>query len=234
MARNVSRGDLRDQVRFRTDTQNETRRFPNTELDMYVNEGIAAFHRQMVRARGQGFGEATTTVTTANGVENYALPAAFLSVVKVWFKIDGVEHVLHDYEEWDTQGLVDVVSWKSSYVDFAYRLTGDNISLRPIPSDAVDIRVKYIATAVKLVADSNTVDGVDGLEEYAVLWAAKRVAIKQRDELLMGLCDAEMGKVLDDLMALQRARNAAEAPRMGDVHPERLSWRRSSRRYPPA
>lgn len=234
MARNVSRGDLRDQVRLRPDIQNEVRRFPDSELNYYINEGIAQFHAEMVRARGQGFSEATTSFATVNGQELYALPAALLEVVKVWTRIDGIERDLHSYEEWDTQGLVEPQSINSSYSNFGYRISGDNISIRPIPSDVLTIRIKYITTAIKLTNDASTLDGVDGLEEFVILWAARRVALKNRDEFLIAALKLESDEMLERLRAIQPARNAAEAPRLGDVRQDKLSWRRWSRRFPPA
>ena len=91
MARNVDRATIRERVRWRSDTENATRRFPDTELNDAINEGIAQFHAEMVRARGQGFSEATTSVTTVTGVQEYALPATFLEVVKVWTLINGLQ-----------------------------------------------------------------------------------------------------------------------------------------------
>jgi len=234
MADLVSRAELRDQIRLRTDTQNETRRFPDSEVNIYINKGIAALHRKMLRSRGQGFSEASTIVTLIGGQESYALPAALMEIVKVFTRIDGEERVIHSYEEWDTQGLVEPQP-VSIYSNFAYRIVGDNISIRPVPSSSgQSVTIKYVSTAVKLTADSNTVDCVDGFDEYIVAWASKRIAIKQRDDVLIAMLDGEMGAALSDIQALSPARNAAEPPRMQDVRPQYLSWRRWGRRLPPA
>src|SRR5882762_7912240 len=128
MARPVSLAVLRDRLRWRTDTQNELTRFPDAELNDCINEGIANFHAEVLRCRGQGFGETQTTITTAYGVQVYPLPAAALEVAKVWMTINSAERVLRTYEEFETDGLVEPVSFET-IIDPSYRITGDNISI---------------------------------------------------------------------------------------------------------
>lgn len=222
MARNVDLVTLRTRVRDRSDTENETQRFTDARINDYVNEGIAQFHARVLRARGQGFAEVSTFITTSIGVEIYALPAQLLELVKVYTKIDGVERVLETYEEFDTNYMSDPGSWGLYRDPSHYRIIGDNISLRPTPSEVRIVNIKYIATAVKLVADSNTVDGIDGFEEFIVAWAAQRAAIKNRDWELKGTLDADIAAQIDQIEAVQPARNAAQAPRMQDVKP--LGW----------
>lgn len=231
MSRNVDLLTLRTRLRQRTDTEGEVSRFPDTEANDCINEGIAQFHVEMLRLRGQGFAEASTSVTTILGQEMYALPAALLEVIKVWATIDGQENVLRTYEPFETDGLIDTVSW-GPYVDICYRMVGDNISLRPLPPAGKVVKINYVATAVKLVTDGNTVDGVDGLEEFVVAWAGARFAIKQRDWELKQALDAELSYMLARIQAIAAARNAAEPPRMQDVRGQ-LSWRRGGRRWLP-
>lgn len=230
MSRQVDLATIRTRVRWRTDTMNEVSRFPDAELNDCINEGIATFHMQLLRVRGQGFSEATTSFATVGGVEIYSLPAELLQLRKVYTYINGFEKVLRVYEEIETEGLSDPVSWET-ILDPSYRIIGDNISFRPIPTTVNTIYVKFVATAVKLVSDTNAVDGVDGLEEFIVAWAGKRVAIKNRDEWLCGLFDGEMAAALDCLRTTQSARNAAEPPRMQDVRGGAHYWRRGTRRW---
>lgn len=230
MARYVDLVTLRTRVRWRTDTMNEVARFPDTEVNDCINEGIATFHMELLRVRGQGFNEATASFSTAFGVELYPMPAQLLQLLKVWTYINGFEKVLRVYEEIETEGLSDPVSWET-ILDPSYRIVGDNISLRPKPTTVNTIWVKYVPSAVKLVADSNTVDGVDGLEEFIVAWAGQRIAIKNRDEWLSGQFDKEMSLALDRLRTTQSARNAAEPPRMQDVRGGAHYWRRGTRRW---
>lgn len=223
MARYVDLVTLRSRVRWRTDTMNEVARFPDAEVNDCINEGIANFHMELLRVRGQGFNEATTTFNTTIGTELYSLPAQFLQCLKVWTIRDSCEYVLRTYEEIETDGMSDLASWDTC-TGWSYRISGDNISIRPRPKTVKTIYVKYVPSAVKLVADSNTVDGVDGLEEYIVAWAGQRIAIKNRDEWLSGQFDKEMSLALDKLRTTQASRNAAEPPRMQDVRGRAGYW----------
>lgn len=222
---------LRQRVRRRTDTENEIARFPDTELDDAINEGIAQFHAERVRIRGQGFDEATTLFSTVAGTETYDLPATLLNVVKVWTKLDGAEFQLTGYEEPDTDGLVEPASW-AMIRNVGFRIVGSQVSLRPIPDAVHTVYIKYVSTAVKLTAPSNTVDGVDGLEEFIVAWAGKRFAMKNEASGMVAMFDNEMVSNLDRLRALEHARNAANPPRMQDVRPSPLlRYRIGGRRW---
>lgn len=229
MSRAVQLGTLRTRVRRRTDTENETTRFPDAELNDAINEGIAKLHSRIVRARGPNYHESTYTLTTASGTEMYALPASFLSLLKVHTVIDDVERVLTPYEFVDTDGWSDTVSW-SSLSDVFYRLRGDNISFRPVPDAAYSVVLTFTPTSVILGSDSDTVDGIDGLEEFVVAWAGKRVATKQRDWQLCNLFDAEMERGFADVDAMAASRDAAMPPVMLDVRSiqtprSRRTWR---------
>lgn len=233
MARTVSLATLRSRVRRRSDTESEIARFPDSEVDDCINEGIAQFHAERMRIRPQGFDDAVTTVPVVAGTSVYALPATFLQVTKVYVTTSGYESQGYVYEEADTDGIVEPASWGG--MGPAFRLLGNNIQFRPTPTVAATVSVKYVATAVSLSAPSDTIDGVDGFEEYVVAWAAKLLCIKNSDTQQAAFCDALMASVLDRMRAVEHARNAVAPPRMLDVRPDRgLPWWRRGRRLPPA
>lgn len=229
MARTVDLTTLESRVRWRTDTENEVSRFPVPELDDAINEGIAKFHSRAVRARGQGWQEATTPLPTVNGQELYGLPATYLEVLKVWTTLNGCEVVIPSYEEPETDGLSNGISWAPG-IGLRYRLSGDNISFRPVPDAVYTVNIKYVPTAVKLTSPSSMLDGIDGLEEFVVAWAAKRWALKNRDYELARALDEEMAIGLQEIDGLVHAHNAGEPPRMQDVRglylPRRHRWLR--------
>lgn len=232
MSNPVTLAALRDHVRRRTDTENETSRFPNAGLDADINVGIKHFHAERVRMRGQGFDESLTFVTTVAGQELYALPAQLMEVVKVYTRIYGSERQLTPYEEVETDGMVEPSSWPAAG-NIGFRMVGNNISFRPAPDAAHTVYIKYVATAVQLFEPSNTVDFVDGFEEFVVAWAAKRIATKNGDKGLAALCEEDMASTLDRLRAIEHARNAVSPPRMLDVRPSPMQrYSRMGRRMP--
>lgn len=235
MARLVTLLEARTAVRRRSDIENELARFPDVEINDYINAGIAQLHMEVLRLRGQGFGELQTSFPTVAAQEQYVLPAAFLEVLKVFTVINGVERVLHAYGPFETDGLTEPATWDSDLDSpWSYRLVLDSISLRPKPKSVRTIFVNYIASAVKLTTDVSTFDGVDGFEEVAYGWACQLVAMKQGDDARNAAAQGLMGLGLDRIRGVQHARNAAEAPRVQDVRGGALygsGWRRGSRRW---
>lgn len=230
MARGVTLATLRSRVRWRTDTENETTRFTASEVDDAINEGIAKLHSRIARTRGQGYYFTSTDVTTAADVESYALPATFLQLTKVFAIINDVECVLRPYEEVDTHGMIDTVSWQS-ISQIRYRLHGSNISFRPRPDSAYTVTLEFVPTAVKLVNASDVFDGIDGMDEYVVSWASKRLAMKNRDFELCGVLDAEMSIALQEVDGFLHARDGGAPPSMLDVRPLLRSLRSMRRRW---
>lgn len=217
MARLVQLIDLRAAVRQATDIQSELARFPDAEINGYVNRGIAQLHVKLVAARGQGFQETTTTLSTVISQELYTLPATFLEVVNVFMVIDGARRIIRTYEEMETDGL------RTSNVGYDwckqpfYRLSGDQMSILPTPATVQTINIKYIPSAVVLTTDTSTLDGIDGFEEYVIGYAGQLVSTKQGDDGRMAMMMQQQQQALANILAIQKARNAAEAPRMVDV-----------------
>lgn len=231
MSRLVQLVELRTALRQATDTESELSRFPDAEMNGYINRGIAQLHVKVLAERGQGFQELTTTISTVKGQELYTLPAAFLEVVKVFMVLDGSERVLHTYEEFETDGIRDQASY--FWVPPQYRIVSDSISLRRTPDAVYTISIKYVPSAVVLVGDSSTFDGIDGFEEYVIGYAAGLVGMKQGDDARIGMAENMQAKAVQNIQAIQHARNAAEAPHMVDVRGDKwwLGGRRGLGRW---
>jgi hypothetical protein len=231
--RTVSLTTLRSRVRWRTDTERETSRFPDTELDDSINEAIAQFQSELVRADGQGVEEASTFFMTVNGTDTYALSATLLEVRGVTATNSGITRALRVYSELDVELFANDDLWVNSNSIGAYRIVGANIQLRGMPRSAFRVDIKYVQNAVKLVAPSNTVDGVNGLEEYIVCWAGERFALKNRDWELNGALKAEREEIVDRLRALVSNKNASEPDRFQDGARNTMrSWRWGRRGIP--
>ena|SRR5882762_348364 len=231
----VTQLQLRTRVRRRCDIESEVARFPDLELNDYINEGLAQLQVELIKMRGQGYLETSSTITTVSNQELYALPTTFLELTKVFYLQDGRERVLRIYEQFETDGLVEprVWDWVS---DPGYRIVGDSISFRPRPQGIYTVTINFIPASRTLISDSDTFDGLDGFEEFVVCWASKLVAIKQGDDQRMAMASQLAGEAKQRLEAIQGDRNAAEAPHMVDVRGDKwwLGGRRGfgRRRFP--
>lgn len=215
MSRQVDLTTLLARLSWRTDTMNEVSRFPPAEATDCINEGIAQFHSEVIRADGQGFAEAETVFTTVIGQEMYSLPAELLDVVHASVTVDGRERDLNVYDQWDRSALLNTANYYDCGFGY-YRIVGDNVSILAVPTAARVVTIRYVATAVKLVAPTNTLDGIDGQEEFAISWAAQRFALKNRDWELNARLIEDQNSQLDRLRALVSNRNRSEPNRVGD------------------
>jgi hypothetical protein len=218
MASMVTLTELELSARRLADVETDLKRFPQAEVWDYINRAIKHFHTELLRVRGQGYSLSDTFITTSQGVEMYGLPATFLQATKVWTIVDGRERVLRGYEPYETDGIRDQVSWDSPLGEFSrWRLVGDNISLRPTPPSSKTVFIRYVTTLVKLTSGSNTIDGIDGFDEFIVAWAARRMAIKDNKMELVGTLSQDIQDTLERLRVTWRSRNAAEPVRMLDT-----------------
>lgn len=214
--RGVDLTTLRLRVRWRTDSAGDTRRFPDSELDDCINEGIAAFHGELVRAGGMGIEEAETSFLTVPSTETYLLPASFLQIRGIVSVYGGQQRTLRVYDETD----LDLLNNSDLYMQPAamyYRLVGDNITIKPTPKEAATIRIKYVKTAVKLLAPSSVLDGVDGLEEFVICWAGECFCVKNNEQDRLSALVQRRGEVLDRIIALTSNREDAEPAHFEDA-----------------
>lgn len=214
----VSLTELEDKTRRMADVQNNLLRHPQSEVWDNINRGIKQFNAEVVKCNGQGLFETDTFVTTTPGIEMYGLPAQLLQVTKVWTNISGRERILYGYEAKETDGMRDNLPLGSEWGDLPFwRIVGDNVSLRPTYNSPLTVYIRYIATAVKLTAGSDTLDAIEGFDEFIVAYAARRCAFKDNKVDLIGLCSQDMAETIARMQATVRARNAASPRRMTDT-----------------
>lgn len=219
--RTVALSTILERVRRRTDTQSETARFDDASVIDDINEGVAWFHRQVVAARGPGQLRSTVSISTVDGTATYELPAYFLEVMAVYTTIDGVRRTFDRFNDNDVDGTLSTgLSWAGSAGLF-YNLQGANIAFLPAPDAIHTVTLDYCPTAVQLITPTDTLDGIDGLEEAAVCWASKQIARKQRDfELVQGFND-DLDRLAAEIKSFVGQRDAFKPAQMVDLNPRR-------------
>lgn len=187
MSRNVTLGTLRARVQRRVDIESATARFTVAELNDVVNEGIAALWERIARARGHdGYYRKSQAFTTLSNQSNYDLATIgagdFYHLVSIDVVIGGANLVLtaRPFMENERNRFKFLpTGWNYGHPIY-YELQGNQISFIPNPSGGFQCTLNYVPVSPTLVSDSDTFDGISGWEEYAVLWAAERCAVKQR------------------------------------------------------
>jgi len=224
MPRTATLSSLRDQVRKRADVENSTARFPDAELNTYINQSWTELYDLIIESGGESYLN-STQISTSNGTDTYSLPADFYKVRGVDVDVGGPGPLPMRQFSFEERNFYLYNSGWQYGRPVRYRLYGANIKFIPKPSGVYTVTVWYYPTPTSMVSDSDTIDGVSGWEEYVVIDAAVKVLTKDdRDaSLLVGAHGAVRQRIVD--MAMNR--NAGEPERVDDVEVPNLGfwWR---------
>jgi hypothetical protein len=204
-------------------------RHPDADLNDYVNRGIAALRRELdVAIPDQRF-LASSSVSLTAGTSTYALPADFNALISVGLVADGARSWLVAYEMHEHASLTDP-SASFRGVPFAYRLRGSNIDFLPVPQASYTATVWYVSDPSTLSSDASTLDTITRLDDYVIAYAAKLVAVKDKNFDLVAVCDGVMDRMRDDVQFIARSRDRNAPSRIVD---ESMAdrWGRPVRRY---
>lgn len=210
MARTVTVSSIISQVRQRADIENETDRFPDSELATYVSQSWAELYNQLVTQNNDlylsGF-----NITLTPGVDTYALPADYYLDRGLDFTAQGYTYSLARWS-FEERELYQFVGTYTYGMPTAYRVIGTNVVFKPTPqSSGVTARLWYYPAPVVLNIGSS-VDGIAGFEEFLVADAAIKCLEK----------DSRQSQSLVDMKAnaLQVMNKAMAGPSRS--HPERI------------
>lgn len=208
---------LRTNVRRMANVQGTTalQRHPDADLNDYVNRGIAALRRELdVAIPDQRF-LTSSTVTTEAGTTTYSLPADFNHLVSIDLTADGRTVWLTPYEMHERAMLTDSAESYSG-VPFTYRLRGSNIELLPEPTGVYTATLWYISDPSTLSSDASTFDTITRLDDYVVAYAAKLVAIKDKNADVVQMCNDLMANMREDIAMAARTRDKNAPSRIVD------------------
>jgi hypothetical protein len=218
MASNKTLLQLRARVRQTCDIEGTSgvQRHPNTEVDILVNVAAHAFKRVLDEKMPEQRSLMSNTFSTVVGTEEYALPAAFKSLLSVELTADGSKSWLLGYELHERAALTDPQSTYTG-IPMAYAVVGDNISLLPVPQGVYTVKVLYTPAQTELANDNSQIDVIEGMDDFIVWHASKGIAKKDRLWDLHSACDADLQKITGDLATIARNRDMNNSPRVMDV-----------------
>lgn len=223
--RNATLAEIRTRAYQRGDFENSARRFPVTEVNGHVNESIAALYDLLIRARGTSYYEQTSApVDILAGISQYPLDALFYQLIEIELDTGTSRYPLDLFARYERPHLADShVGWKG--YPYYYILTGNNVEILPTPNAAgMTFTYRYVPPAPRLADDGDSFDGINGWEEWVVVDVARKMATKQRDDVLIGVLTQDLAALTDRVRALGGARDRFGMKRVIDVRGRR--WRR--------
>lgn len=227
MARSRSGENLVDDAYKRSDMQSATDRFPRAEVLRYVNQGGAELWDYIVEARGRAYCRSATpwTITTTADTSFYTsgYPSDFYKLVSVRLDEEGQRAPLAPLTPHEEPLLRDAEESIPTHYDL--RPTG--ILLLPEHSAGLSVVVDYVKNWADLSDSSgSTFDGIDGWEEYIVLFAARCMAVKDEEWSLAQALDRDMDRMRERLKRLAPVKDTFRAERVQDVRGPRMFARR--------
>lgn len=246
MARLRTLLDLRNDAYQMADLQNAVARFPVSEVNGYVNDGVGHYYDQLVRARGTGYFERNTTIITDGVNTSYALPADFyelvLAQVNLGFTVSANADVCLALSQFNMYERPELASYTPGWSGqpFLYRVHGGDpngtnysstinvgtaIEFLPKPAPGMKVTIFYVPVCPVLVNDSDTIDTINGWDRYATAWAA--LLMRTKEDLPVDTLMMIVKEMRDRIQGLAAHRDTT-ATRVVDVRsrfPGR-GWRR--------
>ena len=179
MANTVTLADLRTRCRERSDMENSQFISP-TELLSYINASYAELYDIMV-SKFEDYYVTSSTFTIASGANTEALPTDFYKLRGVDYKIDNNNYVAARKFNFSKRNALNnsTIYAGTGSREIQYRILGNNLHLEPASNAPGDYKIWYTPIYTPLASESDTVDGINGFEEYIVIDVAIKMLAKE-------------------------------------------------------
>jgi hypothetical protein len=211
---NVTLLELRTQCRQRADMENSNF-IQDTELNGLINKSAKKLYDKLISAYADEYYSVEYSFVTVANQQSYTLPADFYKLLLVTRAITPTERrnvrkfMLKDKARF-TPGLTvagdDIMQ---------YRLKQQSIDLLPVPRGGQTVYLDYIPRLATLALDADTLDAINGWDEYVILDVAIKMRAKEETDStdLMALLALEDARIQE----MKENRDASAPDRVSDV-----------------
>lgn len=204
MATLVTLEELREGAQERADMENATF-VSETRWNDWINKGASKFYDILTRTF-EDYNLKQTQLSVASSSSVQVLPSDF-------YKLRALDEIISGSASVDpTTGLV-VINGQGVTL-LPYNLNERNSYTQP--TGTRNLVMTYIPAMIPLVNDSDTIDSINGWEDYIELYAAIQARIKEEDDVTD--LKAELNEVQDQITRSAPNRDAGMPPKMTDVH----------------
>ena len=180
MARTYTADELVTKCRNRGGYENSNRLTAAKWYD-FLESGVAELYDRLISKFSEDyFTKKSSPATFTPATDTYSLPSDFYKLLGVDVQINGVWHALlridiHERNHFQTDSVWSARTWDwGDRAPYRYRLEGTNVLIAPTPQRADTYRFVYIPIATQISTGSESIEGVNGFEELAVLYAVRR------------------------------------------------------------
>lgn len=205
----VTLAQLRSRVRIRADIEGEEKRYPDTELDEYINASYKELYAKLVRKMLIRPEEIQTIVTT--GAQVYSVNSNHFATLGVFYDINGDWQSLLARHSAKLRpfGITSTVSGDATSYRIAEVAGVKQIEFYPRPTNRT-YYLQYVPLPGELVNDTDSVDEILAWTEYVVVDAAIKALRKENSDT-----DALQG---DKLALDRRIEEEAELVEMAESY----------------
>ncbi len=213
----VTVATLITRAKQRSDMENRDN-VSDSEWIMYVNAGYKKLYDLLV-AKFEDYFTVSTTFTIAAGATSSTLPASFYKLRGVDRAMDGTAAPEYyailpfNFEKRNSRGFLS--RYYSIQPDIRYRIMSNTLMFSPEDQAPGSYRIWYTPVATDLTLTTNTVDGVNGFEEFIEFDAAIQAIIKEESDASALM--AERMKVEQRIIEMAANRDIGEVEAVGDV-----------------
>lgn len=180
MANTVTLAQLKTQIRERADMENSTF-ISDTELLSYINLSYAELYDLLV-SRFEDYYTLSTNLTISSG-SSVALPTDFYKLRGVDLRLDSSGNSWSAVPKFNFNNRntrsANVSRLLSGQFNTSYRIVGSDLHMVPTDNATGTYRLWYVPVYTPLASDSDTLDGVNGWEEYIIVDAAIKMLAKE-------------------------------------------------------
>lgn len=211
---------LRSRARKRADMEN-SEFVTDSELDDYINTSYKELYDILVSKFEQWYVSDPTSLTlTTSDAGKKALASDFYKLEGVDQQIGGKWREVHqfNFNERNRSGSLD------RWTTVEYRVVGTDLRFSPVDQAVGTFRYWYTPIATEMSNDTDTMDGVNGWEEYVVIDAARKMLLKEESDI-SGLLQ-EKQALLNRIEIMAQNRDVANAQQVEDVYADdsELFW----------
>ena len=229
MAKLVALETLRNDALARADMANSG--LSVAEVNGYVNKAYAKYYDELIKSDAM-YNVAQQSITTClstdpaavsvagvQQLDTYKLPADFYETKGLDVNLGGQQMLTARRINWHDRNVLKfwgTTGWFFGQAVCYYLRDGFMIYV-PIPQAAFTVTHWYYPVARTMAADTDTVDVLNGGDDFIALATAMQLARKEESWDMYGSLKGDLGEEMGRVQAMAPKRDAAEPPRVTET-----------------
>lgn len=212
MADTITLASLKTRCRERSDMENSGF-ISDSELVSYINSSYAQLYDLLV-SRFEDYYTTTTSSVVASGDNSISVPADFYKLLGVDYQLSGDSYTTVNKYNFQNRNRRDGLARTSQ--SRQYRLINNAIELLPKTNAQGTYQLWYVPRITRLADDVDTLDGVNGWEEYIVIDTAIKMLSKEESDIAALLIEK---RAMEDRIEAMANNRDSEPETVTDTNP---------------